>query len=296
MPSRYGTGELYGFDFSTLPAERVRELSSAQYKSLTCPFKPVQPGKPAPKCNKKGGVCSLRQFVQDVEGQVEGRSDPVVTCPSRFLEGNLIAQWVGETLLGTSRPVVISELPFLMGEIQAEEQGDQDAVGLGNAPWKAVLDRFEIVVRLRPRENGRACDCILCRRDKHCVKMRIRKLRPEFEALAPFFESVFDRPVRPAAQDTARELRQTRELLEAALQRVNAVLGEPPAVTRARKPVRPAVQSAAPREATLSLAALRTALGWSRALLASVLNCSERALVNWEQGGPVSAVYAARGR
>ena len=30
--------------------------------------------------------------------------------------------------------------------------------------------------------------------------------------------------------------------------------------------------------------------------LASVLNCSERALVNWEQGEPVSAVCAARGR
>ena len=104
------------------------------------------------------------------------------------------------------------------------------------------------------------------------------------------------RPVRTAARDLARELRQTRELLEAALQRVNAVLAEPPAVTRTRKPVRPAVESAAPREPTLSLAALRAALGWSRALLASVLNCSERALVNWEQGEPVSSVYAARGR
>jgi hypothetical protein len=98
------------------------------------------------------------------------------------------------------------------------------------------------------------------------------------------------------ARDLVRELCQTRELLEAALQRVNAVLAERPAVTRTRKPVRPGVESAAPREATLSLAALRTTLGWSRALLASVLNCSERALVNWAQGGPVSAVYAARGR
>jgi hypothetical protein len=129
MASRYGTGELYGFDFSTLPAERIRELSSAAYKTLACPFKPVQPGKPAPKCNKKGGVCSLRQFVQDEQCGVEGKGEPVTTCPSRFLEGNLIAQWVGETLLGTSTPVVISELPFLMGAIQAEEGADEDAVG-----------------------------------------------------------------------------------------------------------------------------------------------------------------------
>jgi hypothetical protein len=54
--------------------------------------------------------------------------EPVITCPRRFLEGSLVAQWVGEALLGTASPLVISELPFLMGEIQAEE-GDEDAVG-----------------------------------------------------------------------------------------------------------------------------------------------------------------------
>lgn len=129
MPSRYGTGELYGFDYSALPAERVRELSQTSHKSVVCPFKRLQPGKPTPKCNKKGGVCSLRQFVKGEQGMVEGKGEPVTTCPNRFLEGNLVAQWVGETLLGTSKPVVISELPFLMGEIQAEEGAEQDAVG-----------------------------------------------------------------------------------------------------------------------------------------------------------------------
>lgn len=104
------------------------------------------------------------------------------------------------------------------------------------------------------------------------------------------------RPVRTATRELARDLRQARDLLEAALQRVNAVLAESPAVARTRKPARPAAESAASRESTLSLAALRAALGWSRALLARVLNCSERALVNWEQGEPVSPVYAARGR
>jgi len=119
MPSRYGTGELYGLDFSTLPAERIRELSQMSHKNVVCPFKPLRPGKPAPKCNKKGGVCSLRQFVKDEAEKVEGKGQPVTTCPNRFLEGNVVAQWVGETLLGTPKPAVISELPFLMGAIQA---------------------------------------------------------------------------------------------------------------------------------------------------------------------------------
>lgn len=62
-------------------------------------------------------------------GRVEVMGEPVTTCPNRFLEANLVAQWVGETLLGTSEPAVISELPFLMGEAQAEEGADEDAVG-----------------------------------------------------------------------------------------------------------------------------------------------------------------------
>ena len=43
-----------------------------------------------------------------------------------------------------------------------------------------------------------------------------------------------------------------------------------------------------------ALTRLRAALDWSRAQLALVMNCSERALVNWEQGEPISAVYASK--
>jgi hypothetical protein len=129
VPSRFGTGELYGLDFSELPPERVRELSRASHKTVICPFKPAQIGKPTPKCNKKGGVCSPRQYVQDEHWKVAAKGEPVTTCPNRFLEGHLVVQWVGESLLGTSKPVVISELPFLMGEIQAGDDAEENAVG-----------------------------------------------------------------------------------------------------------------------------------------------------------------------
>jgi hypothetical protein len=89
----------------------------------------VQPGKPLAHCNKKGGVCSLRQFAQDGQRTVVAKGEPVTTCPIRFLQGNLITRWVGETLLGTSTPLVISELPFLMGGIQGDDEADQEAVG-----------------------------------------------------------------------------------------------------------------------------------------------------------------------
>jgi Restriction endonuclease NotI len=117
MPSRYGTGELYGLDFIALSPARIRELSSAPFKSQVCPFKPAAPGGPPRKCNKKGGVCSLRRYEQDSNGQTLVTGEPVTTCPNRFLEGNVVSQWAGKTLLGTANPVVISEMPFLMGEI-----------------------------------------------------------------------------------------------------------------------------------------------------------------------------------
>jgi hypothetical protein len=129
MPSRYGTGELYGFDFSALTAERVRRLSSVSHRNVECPFMHAESGKPRRRCNKKGGVCSLRLYVQDAHGQSVGRGEPVITCPNRFLEGDLVVRWVGEVLLGTSKPVVLSELPFLMGEIHAAEEVEPNAVG-----------------------------------------------------------------------------------------------------------------------------------------------------------------------
>lgn len=43
-----------------------------------------------------------------------------------------------------------------------------------------------------------------------------------------------------------------------------------------------------------ALVRLRAALGWSRALMGQVVNCSDRAIVNWEQGEPISAIYAAK--
>jgi len=35
-------------------------------------------------------------------------------------------------------------------------------------------------------------------------------------------------------------------------------------------------------------------LGWSRNQLARVMNASDRAIVNWESGDPISPVYAAK--
>lgn len=122
--TRYGVGEMYGFDLSHLPVDRIRKLTSAKHTKVPCPFKPQEAGQPQPKCSKQGGVCSLRQYAKGTSGKVTPLGSPVTTCPQRFLERNVIFEWVGETLLGTKKPVVISELPFLMSDGETGEGGD----------------------------------------------------------------------------------------------------------------------------------------------------------------------------
>jgi hypothetical protein len=113
---RYGAAELYGLNLSTMPPDKIRYLSNEDHKTIVCPFKPAEPGKRPPMCIKKGGVCSIRNYCLDPAGVVTAVGEPVATCPQRFLEGDLIYEWVGSTLLGTDKPLILSELPFLMGE------------------------------------------------------------------------------------------------------------------------------------------------------------------------------------
>jgi transcriptional regulator with XRE-family HTH domain len=90
--------------------------------------------------------------------------------------------------------------------------------------------------------------------------------------------AVRERPVK--AVPTRRNLEKEREKLFARLQEVNQAIQEAEADTE--------------KSEKLTLARLRTALGWSRSQLARVMNASDRAIVNWERGDPISPVYAAK--
>jgi hypothetical protein len=58
---RYGVGEWYGRDFSALTVSQMKDLVKAGFKELDCPFRPG-------KCNKRGGVCSLRELTLTEHG------------------------------------------------------------------------------------------------------------------------------------------------------------------------------------------------------------------------------------
>ncbi len=86
---------------------------------------------------------------------------------------------------------------------------------------------------------------------------------------------------RPAnARPVKRNLEKEREKLFARLQEINQAIQE--------------AETDTGKSGKLTLASLRTALGWSRNQLAQVMNASDRAIVNWEQGDPISPVYAAK--
>jgi len=109
---RYGIGEFYGYDFARLSPSEIRGLAKAQSKSQLCPFR-----EEGVRCNKKGGVCSLRQYIAGNHGARPVKTSLLVaTCPYRFYDSGIALSWAGQTLLGTDSPLVLTELPFLMSE------------------------------------------------------------------------------------------------------------------------------------------------------------------------------------
>lgn len=123
ITATFGASELFGRAVVSLEPEEMRRLALTSHKEIQCPFKTN-----AASCIKKSGVCSIAVFEQASEDQVTVKGLPVSLCPNRFLERDMVYKWVGQTLLGTSEPKVIAELPFLIAS--KEESGPkQDKVG-----------------------------------------------------------------------------------------------------------------------------------------------------------------------
>ena len=132
--ARYSIGEWYGQGFEALPSIDIHRRARREYEldALTgtpCPFQLNA------KCNKKGGICSLRQYKQIGDGPVQGVGPVITTCPQRFLESNIIFRWVGKTLLQTTDPIVLNQIGFLdrlrpdEPSATGEEEDTRDFIG-----------------------------------------------------------------------------------------------------------------------------------------------------------------------
>ena len=129
---KYGIGELYGKDISRMSPDDIRQWASQDQKSAKCPFKARTLEGDLRPCNKSGGVCSLRHYSRNQAGEIAIDGPPIATCPCRFLEGQVVSQWVGEIVLNCLTPIAVTEVPFLIstkaGEGRARAVGKIDQV------------------------------------------------------------------------------------------------------------------------------------------------------------------------
>lgn len=183
VKSRYGIGEWYGRGLEKIsPATRqewaLRELADNGSVDTECPFRAGM------KCNKQGGVCSLRLYTHTDGNPVTGSGSPVATCPNRFLEDSLIYKWAGEIILKNTRPAVLAEIGFLkpLQPASAKKHG-HDFVG-----------KIDNVLLLPTTEGAELKWCAL---EIQAVYFSGQEMRHEFELLA---KHVDDGVPYPAAQ------------------------------------------------------------------------------------------------
>lgn len=119
---RYGIAEWFGNPFPRMSAEFRQSLARASLGYAEPPPCPFQRGNPI--CSKKGGVCSIQS----------GNNPPVITCPRRFADGDLLPKWLAG-IVGFSNVYLAREVPFMRspstgraaGRIDLVVSGDDDA-------------------------------------------------------------------------------------------------------------------------------------------------------------------------
>lgn len=115
----YGIGEWYGDLYADLPTLKKKAYANTKFTTVICPYFAQVPAL-GPKsgklhCNKKGGICSLRNFHEAVIPGDDITFGPITaTCPNRFLEDGVIVQHIAKTVLNTESPLFAKEIAFLM--------------------------------------------------------------------------------------------------------------------------------------------------------------------------------------
>lgn len=129
MTTRYGIAEWYGLPFGDLPPVARNHLAKrALQEDADVPACPFQMNKPP--CRKKGGICSIRQYRQDNDGRIGSPvGDPVIVCPERFEQEQLLVNWLAEIVgFPSTEGKVAREVPFMRGTSTNRPAGKIDLV------------------------------------------------------------------------------------------------------------------------------------------------------------------------
>jgi len=192
LKARYGIAEWFGKDMTALtPVERQRfghfaakqDHDGSLAGAPTCPF--LATLIPGARCNKAGGVCSIRKYGND--GAPIAGDKVVTTCPSRFLQsdssGKSLFATISEKMLDIPNPIVVKETPFLRKipdartspeiaeDMKAEAKEEEKKAGRIDwiliSPGTATRDELE-----------------WCAVETQALYFSGGKMRPEFDAYA----------------------------------------------------------------------------------------------------------------
>lgn len=115
MTPRYGIAEWFGEPFADMSPSRRKVLAQSALGTAEPPVCPFQRARPP--CGKKGGVCSLQAHP----------GLPVITCPRRFDENDLIPNWLGQ-IVGFEEVFLAREVPFMRSPDTGRPAGRIDLV------------------------------------------------------------------------------------------------------------------------------------------------------------------------
>lgn len=140
VAGKFGIAEWYGCDVSKIStSDRTAfskiALASSEGKECIVPVCPFSVVNREAKCNKIGGVCSIRKYNLTENGAVIPSDDPVATiCPIRLLGAHdnqrTLFSWISEKILDCKEPIKVKETPFLKTINQnATSEGDGQEAG-----------------------------------------------------------------------------------------------------------------------------------------------------------------------
>ena len=127
--SRYGIAEWYGHSLLGLTSDERQGFAPIALSETgirpPCPFQSNEPA-----CHKSGGVCSIQLYQGDKSGQIAGsEGSPVIVCPSRFEQNNVLIQWLGEIVGFPPTEVSMArEIPFMESIATNKPAGKIDLV------------------------------------------------------------------------------------------------------------------------------------------------------------------------
>lgn len=193
--ARYGIAEWFGLDLRVLSpigrqnfgklALTQKNEKGALANAPACPF--LSTLLPNARCNKPGGVCSIRKF-DNLDGGIEVIPDDrvVTVCPLRFLEPITedlsLFQWISSKMMGITDPIVVKETPFLrkISNTQIDTLVEQDVSEEAAEEKKA--GRIDWII-VNPRSMNEK-ELEWCAIETQALYFSGDKMSPEFDAYA----------------------------------------------------------------------------------------------------------------